>query len=493
MVFGVLISACGPQPSAPAAVVLLDEQPVQPTVFVPTPTLIPTIGAVAPSATPSPIPTASPTRPADGFNAATCSTMLQAIWQSAGDVCLGRPNGYVCNGGLAPRIAPPGPVSNTLAATGALVETPLIDSIQTAPIMTAGNSAGIAWVRSAAFATFSGVMIGDVALQDVSTDDSAPWQSFIVQTGVAGTPSMCAYAPTSSFVVQSPLGGTSTMIINGVSVDLDGTLVIQTGQEGAVGFTRFMALFGRARVITLGEPQIFYAGQQVNVAYPPGDLTRPSGASSEPLPLDFDRIQYLPVSLLDRPVRLVQPGIALTEGTVNMRAEPSLSGQILRQVEAGETLSILGISPSGEWLHVQTDNGETGWIAGEVLRQFLGPIEQVYSQTPLPPDRLGDLGLTARVNKPQGANLREAPDIAFEVIAVIPYDAQVNLVARSPYSPWVKVEVNGMIGWMALITLDTSAGVDLLPIHFDVPPQPTPGPPTPVPVYDGNAFPLPAG
>ena len=64
----------------------------------------------------------------------------------------------------------------------------------------------------------------------------------------------------------------------------------------------------------------------------------------------------------------------------------------------------------------------------------------------------------------------------------------VRLLARSPYSPWVKVEVNGITGWLALVVLDTRAYLDAIPVDFSAPPQPTP---TRIPGSFGNAFPDP--
>jgi len=52
----------------------------------------------------------------------------------------------------------------------------------------------------------------------------------------------------------------------------------------------------------------------------------------------------------------------------------------------------------------------------------------------------------------------------------------------------VKVEGGGMVGWLALITVQTQAVIDALPIDFNVPPPPEP---TRVPGSFGNAFPDP--
>ena len=90
----------------------------------------------------------------------------------------------------------------------------------------------------------------------------------------------------------------------------------------------------------------------------------------------------------------------------------------------------------------------------------------------------------------QAAVQRSGPDVGFPVITVLTDGTQVNLLARSPYSPWVKVESGAATGWLALITLDTEAYIDALPVDNTVPPPP---PPTTVPGSFGNAYPDPNG
>ncbi|MBL8132242.1 MAG: SH3 domain-containing protein, partial [Anaerolineae bacterium] len=120
-----------------------------------------------------------------------------------------------------------------------------------------------------------------------------------------------------------------------------------------------------------------------------------------------------------------------------------------------------------------------------------GAISALYTATPLPPQRLGELGTRARVRAADGANLRSGPDLGFRAIARVGNGTLVDLVARSPYSPdWLKVNVGGTVGWMSLLTLDTQAFLEALPIDWNAPLPPTP---TPLPGSFGNAFPDPEG
>jgi uncharacterized protein YgiM (DUF1202 family) len=296
----------------------------------------------------------------------------------------------------------------------------------------------------------------------------------------------CGAAPRSVLILQSLPDQQSGVVINGVSLVLNGTVMAQTSGNSTV----FVSLSGQSSLVALGQEQPLWTGQQITIAHNPGDFSVPAGLPPAPQPLDLSLIQNLPVALLDRPIVLPQPGYVATDGLVNLRTAPSTDATLIVQVPAGEVMSVLGRNPLGDWYHVRLDTGETGWMLAELLVQNIGTVQAVYEATPLPPQRYGELGRIGRVLAPAGVNLRQAPDVGFPTVTTLPDGTQVVIVARSPYSPWVKVEVNGIIGWLALVTLDTEVVVDALPVDYDVPPPPDP---TRVPGSFGNAFPDPNG
>jgi uncharacterized protein YraI len=92
---------------------------------------------------------------------------------------------------------------------------------------------------------------------------------------------------------------------------------------------------------------------------------------------------------------------------------------------------------------------------------------------------------------PSGGNLRQAPDVQFPIVDTLDQGKVVELLARSPYSPWVKVDAGGQVGWMALITVETDTVIGFLPIDYDVPLPPGP---TATPIFafgGGHAYPDP--
>lgn len=411
-----------------------------------------------------------------------CRPALTSLWSAASEACLGKPTGYICNGGSAPLAEPAGNVSNALGPVGALVPVDVVDAIRSPAIVSAGNGGGILWMRPANQVSMTAMLIGDVSVRDLTREGVAPWQ--VIQVETSALASDCAAAPLNAFIVQSRLGEPLRIVVNGVSLDLDGTLVVQTESNT----TDFTLLSGQMRALAFGQVQTVYAGQTVTATYNPGDFLIPNGFAGAPQPLSLREIANLPVSLLDRPILLPQPGYVTTQGAVNMRSAPSTNAGLILQVSPGAIMTVLGRNPAGDWYHVQLSSGETGWMFADLLVKFVGDIEMVYESTPLPPQRLGQLGLRARVNAPLGVNLRAAPDVSFRVITTLPYNTEVDLLARSPYSPWVKVQAGEIEGWLALLTLDTDAVISALPIEYDVPPPP---PPTRVPGSFGNAFPDP--
>lgn len=418
------------------------------------------------------------------ISADVCRPALENLWASATAACINKPVGYICNGGAAPAAEPAGAVSNALAASGALVEVSAVHALRTASISTENNSAGIAYLRVPEPLQYTALLLGDVSLRDVTPPDFPAWTSMVVETAAA--PVTCAAAPANVLVLQSGLGASTRIVVNGASLLLNGTVVVRTD----AGSTHFIALAGQSSVLTSGVEQPVLTGEQVSVPHSPENVAATSGAPTAPTPFDPIALQNLPVALLDRPLILPQPGYVNTQGAVNMRSEPNIYAGIIIQVPPGEIMSVLGQSTDGLWYHVRRANGESGWMLAELLARNVGAIAAIYDATPMPPQRYGTLGTSGRVLAPAGVNLRLGPDVTFPAIRTLNDGTVVSLMARSPYSPWIKVNADGMVGWLALITVETQAYIDALPIDFSAPALPTP---TTVPGSFGNAFPDPDG
>ncbi len=454
----------------------------------PVPTRVPTVVRVKPAAIPSATQVITPE--ADNrinFSAGDkCDEILKKLYTRAGDLCLSGPTGYFCNGGQASKTEPD---AGSLNAPGAMADADTLDSLQTAQLGTE-HGGGLIWLRLEGNIRMDALLIGQVNMQNAVRDESgiAKWQFFTIESAPAQ--SNCENVPeTGVLIVQGLYGQTSRVVINGVSAQINGTVIVLTQGE----LTKFIVIEGQVVLLSFGQQVTLNVGEQLNLRYAAGDWSKALAEPGTSTLLEYDLIKDLPISLFDRPVPIPQSGYVQTQGGVNMRIAPDINAQLLFQVPAGETMSVLGISSDREWLHIRLGNGESGWMNAALLARNLGEITQVYDETPQPPQRYGELATRAFVNVGAGGNLREAPDTAFRVKQTLPYGMEVTLLARSPYSPWVKVDSGNSIGWMALFTLRTESVIASLPIDYNVPLPPRA---TATPSFSyggGHAYPNPDG
>lgn len=491
LLYAILLSACSADEAAP----IHSDAAKTPTVAIvymtPTaaPTLVPTVARYQPTAT---IAAPEPSTPL-ALEAASCDDALEAQFERASDRCLAGPGGHFCNGGRPPTVEPE---ADALREPGALAEASSIDSLRSPPFEGA-RGGGLIWLRLEEDLLVNALLIGDLRITNRTPADSVnpKWRSVTVESG--DSPADCASAPRiGALVLQSVYGRSAILNINGVSAEINGTLIVLTQGDA----TKFIAIEGQILLVAYGQSVNMKVGQQLNWRYRDGDWSKPEHLPGSPALLDLELIEQLPVTLFDRPLPIPQPGYAQTQGGVNMRAAPDINSRLLFQVPAGETMSVLGISGDRQWLHIRLGNGETGWMSAELLARNLGEIGPVYDLTPIPPQRLGVYAELATVNVAAGGNLREAPDTAFRIKRGLPFGMQVKLLARSPYSPWVQVNADGDIGWMALFTLTTKAVISSLPIDHEVPlppiaqAAPTATPPSSFFSYGGgHAYPDPEG
>ncbi len=420
--------------------------------------------------------------PGVAIAADVCAPAMTNFWTTATGACINQPEGFACNGGSAPQVQPEGAVSSAFAPTGALIEVGEIDAIRTPALDVMSGTSGVVYLRLPMPINLTLLAIGGVELHDVSPDGFAAWQSIVAQTDV-GFPT-CGAAPLSVVILQAPLNSSSRIVVNGASLNMNGTMLVHTTETNTV----FVVLSGIATVTTFGQERVVYTGQQVAISHEGGDFATPTSPATTPIPYDLSLTRHIPVSLFDRPMVLPQPGTVITQGAVNLRSDSDITSGVITQVPGGEVLSVLGRTLDGEWYHVRRQNGESGWMSADLLLRNVGAIEAVYQATPIPPQRYGELGSRGRVVATSGVNLRVGPDVIFPAILTLNNDTTVNLVARSPYSPWVKVEVGGVEGWVALVNIETQAFLGAIPMDFNAPPLP---PPTAIPGSFGNAFPDP--
>ena len=138
---------------------------------------------------------------------------------------------------------------------------------------------------------------------------------------------------------------------------------------------------------------------------------------------------------------LMLPLVSLAEGSkvvkggaLNMRAEPSLSAQVLRQYPTGTWMTVL--EDMGEWSKVRV-NGLEGYVMSKYLS-----------------DTSSDSTLYVRTNTGRGLNLRDLPSLEGNIITSFKPGTAVTVLLRG--NGWYKVSVQGMTGYMASQYLSAS-------------------------------------
>ncbi len=166
---------------------------------------------------------------------------------------------------------------------------------------------------------------GDIAtLEPVDVTDSTPrlgaMQAIYLKTGSGEV--ACENAPRDGMLIQTPEGaGTVQVQINGVEIELGSTAYVRTTADNAMELS---IVEGSARMSVMDETRLVVPGAVVSL--PLDDNLNPTGSLSDPAPYDEAAIQSLPLSLLERAVRVYPP----------MSAERL--AQISRQFEAGNVV-----------------------------------------------------------------------------------------------------------------------------------------------------------
>ena len=468
-----LLCGCAASPAAPAPT-------SPPRVIVVTPTAIQTrvptvVRAAATDAPAADIPVRAPLDPAD------CAAAVLEHYTAASDLCLAGDSGTICNGGAEVEVLPQ---SARLRANGGVAS---LDSVNLLRAPPAADDAALSlvWLRMASERQADALLVGAAELRNLSSRGDS-WRAMTMRSGESSA-GCDAIPPVGALVLQSRYGQTARLNINGLETANRRRASCPNASEDRLfhGYRGHGAFDG-------GRAQPGIA--RWHASQPGLSRRRLERAAESARRARIARLrpdQGLAYRAIPRPLPIPQPGYARTQGGVNLRAAPDISGLLRFQVPAGQTMSALGISRDGEWLHVRLGNGEMGWMSAGLLSRNLGEIAHVYDEAPPPPQRLGKHANSARVNVPAGGNLRAAPDTAFRILRTLPLGEEVKLLSRSPYSPWAKVQAGDAVGWMALFTLTTQSVIGSLPIDYQAPLPPRV---VPTPVFSfggGHAYPDP--
>jgi uncharacterized protein YgiM (DUF1202 family) len=159
----------------------------------------------------------------------------------------------------------------------------------------------------------------------------------------------------------------------------------------------------------------------------------------------------------------------LSFGRVNLRSGPSVSNEIIGQLDVDDEATIMARSNfNNDWLYVENE-AAAGWVAYFTVT-VLGPLDEIQVLVPdtvtgelVPPSTL----LSANFN----VQVHRSPSFASPTLVVIPFQTEVSPLGISENGRWLYVIYEDEAGWAwaGLFTL-TDEQRDLIPLRQADPP-----------------------
>ena len=161
------------------------------------------------------------------------------------------------------------------------------------------------------------------------------------------------------------------------------------------------------------------------------------------------------------------------EDLVNLRAGPGTDYAIIAQLAAGAELQIVGRGAENDWVYVQPEDGDAGWV----FASYLTGIDDMDALVVVTPDP--DVLPLAEVSE-ELVNLRGGPGAEYEILSQLSQDQTLMVVGRNEAGDWLAVKFGGDTGWIFIDLVTYSGDIADLPVQAP-PPTPTPPPATPTP------------
>lgn len=245
----------------------------------------------------------------------TCPAIVEAALDAVDTLCASAGRNQACYGNVQLEAEPqPNVADFQFNTAGDKVAVNDIAALRLSPMDEEAALWGVALMRLQANLpdTLPGqnvtfILYGDVEVinaidpEAVLAGDAAPMQAFYLTTGIGDA--RCNEAPDSGVLVQTPEGvGEIAFTVNEVAVEMGSTVLFQAQPGGEMVVT---TIEGSAALTLADRVLPVLAGTRLRV--PLDDLLRPLDGLFEPESYDLERLQSLPLNLLERAIDIRAP------------------------------------------------------------------------------------------------------------------------------------------------------------------------------------------
>lgn len=246
-----------------------------------------------------------------------CPSLVNQALNAADQLCEDTGRNQVCYGNVDLTATPQETVQNfSFEQVGDITDVTDLASLRLSPMDEEAGEWGIALMRLQAnipdtlpgqnvtFVLFGNVqLVNQVSEEDVQEGKFRPMQSFYLTTGIGDA--RCREAPDSGMLVQTPKGvGEVNFVINEVEVQMGSTVLFQAENDQNL---KVSALEGAASVNS--QQQGAYpvvAGTRFNLNIQRAGR-RIIPIPELPEPYELERMQALPIGMLERSIEIRQP------------------------------------------------------------------------------------------------------------------------------------------------------------------------------------------
>jgi|GEM_PF-856537 len=226
--------------------------------------------------------------------------------------------------------------------------------------------------------------------------------------------------------------------------------------------------FAVVRQLTLGEPLILLGRVRDNTwLYVKTSNGQEGWTKATTVNLAGVNLDYHPIKT---PSPSSEPTVKVSGDYVNLRTGPGSTFAVVRQLNPGEPLMLLGRVSDNTWLYVKTSDGLEGWL-NAVTVNLAGinldahPIETLSPSTQI----------TVKVSS-DNVNLRTGPRTNFPKVRQLTLSEPLILLGRLTDNTWLYVKTSdGKEGWVTTTSVylgGVNLEIDYLPVATS-PPTPT--------------------